>query len=182
MILWCILAEAFYSVDDLGAVLYLVKDDRRLFRHDLLAAGQHQVLQKAVNVFGCFKELLVFLVFIKVEIGSIFVISPAKLLQDPRFADLSHPLEYQRLTIGRVFPFQQFFQNKAFHGHLYHIFIAISVYEKSHFYYIRPMLPPKKRYIRIFLFAISNALIWQPILVNTQLLFKLDYMTFLLPK
>ena len=58
MILWCILAEAFYGVDDLGAILYLVKDDQRLFRQDLLAAGQHQVLQKTVNVFGCFKELL----------------------------------------------------------------------------------------------------------------------------
>ena len=80
MILRRILAEVFHGVDDLGAVLHLIKDDQRLFRHDLLTAGQHQVLQKAVNVFDRFKELLVFLIFIKVGIGSVFVIAPAKLL------------------------------------------------------------------------------------------------------
>ena len=76
-----------------------------------------------------FQRTARFPIFIKVEIGGGFVIAPAKLLQDPHLTDLLHTLEHQRLTIGRVFPFQQFFQNKAFHGHLHHIFIVISVWK-----------------------------------------------------
>ena len=62
-----------HGIDDLETILHLVKNDEGLFWHDLLTAGQHQILQDAVNILGGFEELLVFLVFIKVEIGGILL-------------------------------------------------------------------------------------------------------------
>ena len=41
VILRSILEEILYGVDNFRAVLYFVKDNERLFWHDLLAAGQH---------------------------------------------------------------------------------------------------------------------------------------------
>ena len=39
-----ILAKILHGVDHLGAILHLVKNDERLFRYNLLTAGQHQIL------------------------------------------------------------------------------------------------------------------------------------------
>ena len=69
MILRGILTKIFHGVDDLRAVLHLIKDDEGLFRHYLLTACQHQILQDTVNIFCSFKELLIFLVLVKVEIS-----------------------------------------------------------------------------------------------------------------
>ena len=115
VILRRILAEIFHGVDDLRAVLYFVKNDECLFRCDLLSAGQHQVLQKPVNVLGRFKELLILLVFIKVKVGCIIIITSAEFLENPRFAHLPHSFEDQRLAVRRVFPFQQSFQDQSLH-------------------------------------------------------------------
>ena len=41
MILWGVLAEVFHGIDDLGAVLHLVKNNECLFRRNFLPAGQH---------------------------------------------------------------------------------------------------------------------------------------------
>lgn len=91
MILWGVLAEILHGIDDLGAVLHLVKDDQGLFRNDFLPTGQHQILQDAVNILGGFKELLVFLVFVKVKIGGIFIVAPAEFFQYPGFPHLGAP-------------------------------------------------------------------------------------------
>ena len=92
MILGGILAEVFHGIDDLGAVLHLVKNDQGLFRNDFLTTGQHQILQDAVNIPGGFKELLVFLIFVKVKIGSIFIITSTKFFENPSLAHLTHTL------------------------------------------------------------------------------------------
>ena len=73
-----ILAEIFHRVDDLGAVLYLVEDDESLFRHDLLTTGQHQILYNPIHILCSLKELLIFLIFIEVKVGCIFIITSAK--------------------------------------------------------------------------------------------------------
>ena len=104
MILRSVLAEIFHRIDDLGTILHLVKNDEGLFRHDFLTAGQHQVLQDAVNVFGGFKELLVFLVFIKVEICGIFIVMLAELFQNPSLAHLTDTFQNQGLSVGRILP------------------------------------------------------------------------------
>lgn len=109
MILWGVLAEILHGIDDLGAVLHLVKDDQGLFRNDFLPTGQHQILQDAVNILGGFKELLVFLVFVKVKIGGIFIVAPAEFFQYPGFPHLAHPLQYQGFAVGRILPVQQLF-------------------------------------------------------------------------
>ena len=109
MILGGVLAEVFHGVDDLGAVLHLVKNNQGLFRNDFLPAGQHQILQDAVNILGCFKELLVFLVFIKVEVGSIFIVAPAELFQYPGLPHLANALQNQGLAVWRILPVQQLF-------------------------------------------------------------------------
>ncbi len=44
VILGSILTEILHGVDNLGAVLYLIKDNERLFRHNFLATGQHEIL------------------------------------------------------------------------------------------------------------------------------------------
>ncbi len=92
MILGRVLTEILHGVDDLRAVLHLIKDNESLFRQDFLTTGQHQILQNAVNIFGSFEKLSVFLVFIKVKISSIFIISPAELFQNPGFTHLAHTL------------------------------------------------------------------------------------------
>ena len=109
VILWSVLAEILHGVNDLWAILHLVKNNERLFRHNLLAAGQHQVLQDAVNVLGGLEELLVFLVFIKVEISGIFIVTLAELFQNPGFTHLTHTFQNQRFTVGRILPVQQLF-------------------------------------------------------------------------
>ena len=109
MIVAGILAEVFHGVDDLGAILHLVKNVQGLFWQDFLPAGQHQILQDTVNVLGGFKELLVFLVFVKVKIGGIFIIASAEFFQYPGFPHLAHPLQYQGLAVGRILPIQQLF-------------------------------------------------------------------------
>ena len=90
MILRRILAEILHGVDDLGAVLYLIEDDECLFRYNLLTAGQHQILQNPIYILGGFKELLIFLIFIKVKIGGIFIIASAKFFKNPGLAHLAH--------------------------------------------------------------------------------------------
>ena len=127
MILRRIFAEVLHGIDDLGAILYLVKNNERLFGHDLLAACQHQVLQDAVNILGSLKELLIFFVFIKVEIGGIFIVTLAKLFQNPGLAHLTHALQNQGLAIGGVLPVQQLLQNKSFHSSTPHTFIGVLV-------------------------------------------------------
>ena len=44
MVLRCVLAEIFHGVNNLGAVLHLIKDNKGLFRQDFLTAGKHQIL------------------------------------------------------------------------------------------------------------------------------------------
>ena len=107
MILRRVFAKILHGVDDLGAVLHFVKDDQGLFGQDLLPAGEHQILQDSVCVLGSFKKLLVFLVFIKVEIGGVFVVTAPEFLQHPRFAHLPHALEDQRFAVGGVFSFEK---------------------------------------------------------------------------
>ena len=80
VILRRVLAKIFHGVDDLGAVLHLVKNDQRLFRVDRLPAGQHQVLQNAVHVLRRLEKLLIFLLLIEVKIGDVFIVPPAKFL------------------------------------------------------------------------------------------------------
>ena len=67
MILRCILVKILHRIDDLRAVLYLVKNNEGLFWHNLLTTCQYEILQNPVYIFCGFKELLVFFVFIKVE-------------------------------------------------------------------------------------------------------------------
>ena len=117
MIPWCVLAEIFHGVNNFGAVLHLIKDNESLFRYYLLTACQHQILQNTVNIFCSFKELLVFFVLVKVEIGGIFIIASAELLQNPSLTHLAHTLQNQGLAIGRILPGQQLIQNQSFHRH-----------------------------------------------------------------
>ena len=79
VVLRSVLTEILHGVDDLGAVLHLIKDDESLFGQDFLTTGQHQILQDTINVFGGFEKLFVFLVFIKVEICGIFIVVLAEL-------------------------------------------------------------------------------------------------------
>ena len=92
MILRSVLAEILHGVDNLRAVLHLVKNDKCLFRDNLLPTGQHQILQDAVNILGGFKELFIFFVFVKVKIGSIFIITSAEFFENPCLAHLTHTL------------------------------------------------------------------------------------------
>ena len=92
VILRCVLAEILHRVDDLRAVLHLIENDEGLFWQDLLAAGQHQILQDAVNILRGFEELLVLLVLVKVEVGGILIVASAEFLQNPGLAHLPHTL------------------------------------------------------------------------------------------
>ena len=95
-----VLAEVFHGIDDLGAVLHLVKNDERLFGQNLIAAGQHQILQNPIHILGSFKELFIFFVFIKVEISGIFILASAELFQNPSLSHLTHTFQDQRLAVG----------------------------------------------------------------------------------
>ena len=128
MILRRVLTEILHGIDDLRAVLHLIKDNKRFFRQDFLTACQHQILQDTVNILCCLEELLVFLVFIKVEISRIFIITSAKLLQNPCFPHLTHAFQNQGLAVGGILPVQQFFQNKSFHKLTPHTFIGVFVF------------------------------------------------------
>ena len=48
VILRCILTEILHRIDNFRAVLYLVEDNKSLFRHNFLTTGQYQILQDAV--------------------------------------------------------------------------------------------------------------------------------------
>ena len=82
--------KVFHRINNLRTVLHLIKDDEGLFRHYLLTACQHQILQDTVNIFCSFKELLIFLVLVKVEIGGIFIIVSAELFQNPSLTHLTY--------------------------------------------------------------------------------------------
>lgn len=107
MKLWSILAEILHGINDLGAVLYFVKNNEGLFRQNLLTAREHQILQNSVYIFRSFKKLLVFFVFIKVEISGVFVVAFAKFFQNLGFADLTHTFQNQRFAIGRILPIEE---------------------------------------------------------------------------
>ena len=92
MILRRVLTKILHGIDDLRAVLHLIKDDQGLFRHNPLTAGQHQVLQNAVHVLGRLKKLFVLLIFVKVKINRVFIITSAELLQNPGLSHLTHAL------------------------------------------------------------------------------------------
>lgn len=55
------------SWDGSWAVLHFAKNDKSLFRCNLLTAGQRQVLQDTVNIFGGLEELLVFQQLFKIN-------------------------------------------------------------------------------------------------------------------
>ncbi len=111
-----ILTKIFHGIDDPGTILHLVKNDQRPFRHHLLSARHHEVLQNAFYIHCRFKKLPIFLIFIKVEISRIFIILPAKFLQKPGLAHLPDPFHDQGLAIWRFFPFQQLFHSQTFHA------------------------------------------------------------------
>lgn len=74
----------------------------------------------------CFEELPVFFVFIKVEIGGVFIITLAEFLEDPGLADLSDPFENQWFAIWGLLPFQKFLQNQSFHISIITLLFGIS--------------------------------------------------------
>ena len=78
-------------------------------------------------VYCSLKELLVFFVLIKVKIGSILIITSAKLFEDLGFSNLPDAFQDQRFPVRGIFPGQQFFQDQSFHTNLHHIFIKIYV-------------------------------------------------------
>ena len=49
----------------------------------------------------------VLFVFVEVEVRDVLVIEPPELLQEPRFPDLPHPLQDQRLATRRVLPLDE---------------------------------------------------------------------------
>lgn len=89
-----------------GQSWYLVKNNERLFRYDFLAADEHQILQNTAGILGGFKELFVFLMLVKIEVGNIFIVTSAELFEHPCFAHLPHTFENQRFAIRRTLPFQ----------------------------------------------------------------------------
>ena len=104
MILRRIFTKVFHRINNFRAILYLVKNNKRFFRHYFLTTRQHQILQNSIYIFCGFKELFIFFIFIKVKICSILIILSAKLFQDPGLSHLTHPFQNQRFAIGRVFP------------------------------------------------------------------------------
>ena len=129
MILGSVLTKILQRVNDLRAILHFIKDDKSLFLHNLLPTCQHQILQDTVNIFGSLEELLVFFVFIKVKISSIFIITFAELFKNPRLSYLTHTFKNQRFAVGRILPFQQLVHNKSFHKITSHTFIGVFVIE-----------------------------------------------------
>ena len=83
------------------------------------------VVQNAIHIFGGLKELPVLLVLIEVEVGSVFIISFAKLFQEPGLAHLTNTLEDQWLAVGGVLPRYQLIHDKSFHQN-----------SPSHFYWV----------------------------------------------
>ena len=128
MILRRIFAEILHGVDHLRAILNLIENDKRLFRHDLLTACQHQVLQNPVNILRGFKELLILLIFVEVKISGILIVTPAKLLQNPGFTHLTNAFKNQWFPIRRILPVQQLLYNISFHRHAPHTFMTIFVH------------------------------------------------------
>lgn len=115
-------------VDDLRTVLHLIKNNKGLFRYNLLTTCQHQILQNTINIFGSLEELFVFLIFIKVKICNIFIVTFTELFQNPSLAYLTHTFQDQGLAIGGILPVQQLFQNKSLHRLALHTFIRILVF------------------------------------------------------
>ena len=74
-----ILAEILHRIDNFGAVLNLVEDNKSLFWFNFLAASHHQILQDTIDILGGFKELFIFFVLIKVKVSGIFIIASAEL-------------------------------------------------------------------------------------------------------
>ena len=105
MILGGVLTEVLQGINDIRTVLHFIKNDQSLFRRNLLTAGQHQILQNTADVFSGLKELPEFFMFIKVKICHVLIATSPEFLQDPGFADLTHPLQNKGLAIGRILPF-----------------------------------------------------------------------------
>lgn len=100
-----------------------------------MTAGWHQVLQEAGNIPGGFEELLVFLVFLKIEICDIFIAALTGLFQKPGLAHLTHALQDQGFAIRGVLPVRQLLQNKSFHSSTLHTFIIKAINSTHTFVY-----------------------------------------------
>ena len=115
------------GINDIRTVLRFIKNDQSLFRRNLLTAGHHQILQNAADIFCGLKELPEFFMFFKVKICHILIAAAPELLQDPGFADLTHPLQNKGLATGRILPFYKLFKNESFHDMTSHAFMRYSV-------------------------------------------------------
>ena len=107
MIFRRVLTEIFEGVEDFRGVLNFVENDERLLGKDAISRRHNEILQNTTDVLRRFEELRVFFVFVEVEVRDVLVIEPPELLQEPRFPDLTHPLQDQRLATRRVLPLDE---------------------------------------------------------------------------
>ena len=113
--------EVLQRIEHLRRILYLIKDQQRLARQDLLPTRHRQIRHDAMHILRRPEELPVFRILIKVEIRRILIVAPPQFLEQPRLADLTDPLQDQRLPIGRLLPSHKPLHHQSLHAN--HLFI-----------------------------------------------------------
>jgi hypothetical protein len=91
--------EIFQRIQHVGRLLDFIEYDKGGTFGDRKSDDELKIVQNPGHVLGRFEELPVFRMFIEIEIGNSFIISTAKLLEQPSFPHLSNPLEDHGLAI-----------------------------------------------------------------------------------
>ena len=115
MILGRVLAEILERGEGLGAFLHLVEDDERGRRIDALARdgleNRYQSGDVVALVEGGRHERIV----VEADVGDVFELDPAELLEQPRLSHLARTVEDERFAAFRVLPFDEVIHEKAVH-------------------------------------------------------------------
>ena len=104
MVLVGLLLEIFQSVQGLGALLDLVKDDQCLPRQDLLPGNQGQQFDDPLGIFVGLKDGVQFVFLVKVEVDSVLVTALPELLHQPGLAYLPGALQHHGFAVLAGFP------------------------------------------------------------------------------
>lgn len=83
------LVRVLQRIEHLRRILYLIKDQKRLVRQDLLSASHRQIWHDAVHILRRPEELPVFRILIKVEIRRILIVAPPQFREQPRLRRIS---------------------------------------------------------------------------------------------
>ena len=103
-------------IQHLGSILHLIKNEQRLFGHNILPARHRKIRENAAHILRSRKELPILRILVKVKVRDILIVAPTKLPEQPRLSDLTRTLHDERLSIRALLPCDKFLHRQSLHA------------------------------------------------------------------